>query len=227
MTLESRKEIRMSIKSKESLRTEKYPLPSTIEGILSLVREILSLGRVRRVELDVDLPVKVVREVDETDLVEPNIDIDSALHKVEMVEVSSSKTSIETALKMCKQLYRRNLRPTFWITGPGTVIETWAPVAEVEFCAGQSFFLNIPMMTLKSLPSDSLILCGSSYRDADVGDIQFAVKTSMEVRRDYESESSSSFDDPVWGSPTERNSAVSGLEISTDKLRRVDGKDPN
>lgn len=201
-------------KSKESLRTEKYPLPTTVEGILSILREVLSGGRVRRIELDTDLPIKVIREVEtSSECHEPDMDLDAALHKVEMLECSGEP--MEAIAKMTRQLYRRNLFPCCWVIGPSSLLDTWAHPYEPEFYAGQDYFLNVPVRIIRSLASDTLILCGSQYKNADAEDIDFAVKTSMELRRDYESESSGSTADPVWSGPKKRDSAIGGLEIPT------------
>lgn len=215
----------MSNKSKEVLRTEKYPLPGTLEGIVSMVREILSRGRVRRLELDVDLPIKVLREVDPSECDEVDLDLESALHRVEMVECSGEP--LPSLSKMTRHLYRRNLFPSCWVVGPSSILEDWASPLEPEFYSGRTYFLNVPLEVVKSLPSDTLILCGSSYKNADVEDISFSVKTSMELRRDYESESSSPSSDPVWGSPKERHSAASVLEIPPAGLRTSSWRGPD
>ena len=41
-------------KSELKTKVEKYPLPDSIDGVCSLLREILTPGSVQRVEIDVD-----------------------------------------------------------------------------------------------------------------------------------------------------------------------------
>jgi hypothetical protein len=201
-----------------------------MEGIVSMVREILSGGKVRRIELDVGLPIKVLRDVSgDTSLEEPGIDIDAALRKAEMIEFTElTPSNIQTALAMDNELWRRNVWPSFWVVSPGSCLEKWVEVClgAVVYRGGQRYFLNIPIQTLKSLPDDVLILCGSIFKNGDVDDVSFAVKTSMEIR-EHVPESIRSFVDPSWDRSKKRHSPVSGMEIIAGRLRAASRGEPS
>src|SRR3990172_10583486 len=83
-SLETGRRAEMLTKSELKTKTEKYPLPTTVDGICSLVREILAAGRVQRLEIDVSQPVRVTRALasQEVGLEEPSLDLEGALRNV-------------------------------------------------------------------------------------------------------------------------------------------------
>lgn len=169
----------------KNLKREEYELPASTEGILGLIRQILSLsGVVHKLIVESGRGVIVYREKDQGDLEEVNLSLDAALRGAEILEysVDNGATSFEAVHDMCQILSSYNLVPVCWVTGPRStgLLERW-----LKYDRGLpgmcEKILNIHVHELPFLSEDVLILCGAMYSDADNKDIVAAVKTNIEI----------------------------------------------
>jgi hypothetical protein len=178
--------------SKSEKRQEKYPLPKDIDGICALVRRILNGGSVSRIELDNDDPVaRAWRWVDKGDLEESAVSWDGALRNVRngLEYASPGATSYQVLVDMMLLAQKEGPHATMWATGRGgkDLIREWLelekrgmPIYDFDQLQG------VPLMELKSLPADTLILCCSRYRNAEPEEITVTIKAAIEVRKDHE-----------------------------------------
>lgn len=178
-------------KSNFHIRKEKYPCPDTVDGICSMVREILSGGMVQKLELDLDGPIRVQRavEVEDPDLVEPHMDWDGALRNVDMIEYySEGASAYQVVIDVMQVMQKERLNATCWVGGAGgeELLDRWFEFRERGMPTGAELILGRPVHRLKSLPEETLILCGSKYPDADPDEISLAIKFAMELRRSHE-----------------------------------------
>lgn len=223
----------MLSKSNSRLKIEKYPLPDSIDGILSLLREIMSAGQVQRIEFSTDSPVRVSRVVQDEgdpDLVEPNLGLDGVLRNIEMVEYfSEDATQYQVLVDMMQIIRKEGLNCVCWATGldEDDLLNRWLEFDERGMPSGVEYLLDRPVFRIKSLPEDTLILCGSNYPSAEHNELTVAVKTAIEVRRPKNEQQRLTVrkaSDPVRDSPPEYGSAVGQLEIAPGGLRTVDWK---
>ena len=176
----------MSNRSEKQL--EKYELPKTVDGICSLVREVLEGGNVDRMEIDNDdAYVRAWRWVEKGDLEEPDISWDAALRNVEtMLEYASEgASSYQTLVDMMLLAHDEKMYCNTWAVGRGgkKLIHKWLelrdrgmPIPSVDS------LLGLPVKELKSLPEETIILCCSKYPRPDPGEITMAVKAVIELR---------------------------------------------
>lgn len=207
------------------LQKEKYPCPDTVDGICSLVREVLSKGRVQSIEFSLGSPVRVTRsvEVDNPDLIEPDLDWEGALRNVEMVEYyDKDATPYQVVVDVMHLMQSEGLVCTCWVTGTGDVslLSKWFKFRERGLPMGIRSILDRPVHRVKSLPEDTLILCGSAYPDADPDEISLAVKVAIELGRKDE-RSSSETDDRKRINPRERLTTACQLAVAGSRLNRV------
>lgn len=207
----------------DKTRVERYPLPKTIDGICSAIREVLSGGTVQRMELDVDEPlIRVVRAVTDVGLEEPDIGWDAALRNVPtMMEYSSEEASpFQVLVDMFLLVQQRKMVAACWAAGTGDegLLERWLELVERGMPPDIPGLLGLPIHLLKSLPEEALILCASKYPNPEPSEITLAVKTTVELRRNREQQASSEADDPVGGGAEERSGAVDQLEVATPEL---------
>lgn len=224
----------MSSKSNAYIRTEKYPLPDSVDGILSLLREILDAGGVQRVEIAMDLPLKVSRLIPDADpeLQEPIVNLDGVLRNIEMVEYfSEGASSYQVIVDMMQLVRKENLNCVCWVAGVGedNLLNQWLEFENRGMPSGVEFLLDRPVYRLRSLPEDTLILCGSKYPSAEFDELSLAVKTAIEVRRSSDDQRipRSEIDDPIWPNPSERRPTAGQLAFASGELRRVDWKRPS
>lgn len=175
--------------SSNSRRIEKHLLPSTTDGICALLRDVLSQGRVQRIELDVDDTfVRVVREVEDHELAEDEVSWDGALRNVStMVEYNNENSSwaytIADMFLLCQQ---DRLRAIAWVIGAGedNLLRRWLEIdrRNLPITSPIRELYGLPVYTVRSLPEETLILCCSKYAGAEPSEITLAIKTAMEVR---------------------------------------------
>jgi hypothetical protein len=175
----------MSSKSEKQL--EKYELPSTVDGICALIRHILDGGHVCRVELDNDdAYVRAWRWVERNDLAEPDVNWDGALRNVEMMEYSSAQASpFQVLVDMMLLATDRGYKCTVWAVGTGgsALLKGWLALRSRNMPVGiPSFLLGLPVMELRSIPAETLILCCSKFPNADPSEVSFTIKATIEVR---------------------------------------------
>jgi len=176
--------------SKSEVRTEKYQLPATVDGICALVREILNRGHVRRLELDNDDTfVRAHRWVEGDGLAEDEITWDGALRNVQVMQeyYSEGATSFQVVVDMMMLAQTEGFKCTCWVSGTGgpELLRKWFDVDRRKLPVGEvTELLGLPVYKVKSLPNETLILCCSKYPSADPTEISVAVKTSIDLRRE-------------------------------------------
>jgi len=223
-----------STKSRPSNRVEKYPLPGSVEGIISLMREIMENGSVERIELDINLPVRVVRTVDPEDpmMQEVSIGLKGALRQVDFIEYYSEGASpYQVVVDMMQLLHKEGRHPVCWATGLNEqgLLDQWLEWKERGMPAGTDYLLGIPVRILDDLSEDTIILCGSEYPSAEAEEVTLAVKAAIEIRREDEREpvNREVHDDPVRPSAGECRPTAGQLALSAKGLRRVDWQPPD
>jgi hypothetical protein len=223
----------MSSKSDLKTKIEKYPLPSTVDGICSLVREILGPGLVQRIEIDINNPVRVIRALDtkETDLEEVDIDLEGALRNVAMIEYTSEDASpFQIVYDMMVLVEQEKLNAVCWATGASEAfLCDWFELGPRGMPSNMRRLLGLPIHTLNTLPEDTLILCASPYPSAEASEISLAIKTAIEIRRPKHVDEqrvvrSRKADAPVRNDPTQRRQTAGELALATGGLHPVPWK---
>jgi hypothetical protein len=214
---------------KSCIRTEKYMLPATIDGICSLVREILSGGHVKRLELDNDDSfVRAHRWSENTGLEEESVSWDGALRNVPVLQeyYSDGAEPFQVVVDMLLLAQQENTHGICWATGVGNedLLRKWFDVDGRKLPVGSiDSLLDIRVRRLKSLPEETLILCCSKYRNEDPEDVAMAIKTSMELEK--ENGTSGFKDAGRSGSNSKEHASATGqLVLTTGGLRRVPWK---
>lgn len=217
----------MSPKSRKDM-IEKHNLPDTVDGICSLVRQILNEGSVRRLELDVDDVVRVVRTVEADDLDEPMTDWDYAVRNVdEMAEYwSEGASAFQVIVDMTYLVQKEGLRCTCFVTGrdESDLLDRWLELKERGMPVGTKGLAGLPLYRLRSLPEEALILLGSRYASPDPSEVTFAVKTTIEIRSDHERDTSSQVVGGVGSDPQIYPPAAHQLAVGSGGLRRIPWK---
>jgi len=177
---------------KSTVRTEKYQLPATVDGICALVREVLNGGHVKRFELDNDEALaRAYRWIEETGLVEDEVTWDGALRNVPvMLEYySDGATSFQVVVDMTLLAQNEGLRCSCWVVGIGgpALLGKWFDVDRRKLKVDViDSLLGLPIYSVKSLPPESLILCCSKYPSADPTEVSMAIKTSIDLGREHD-----------------------------------------
>jgi hypothetical protein len=224
----------MSNRSSSRAKVEKYPLPTTVDGICSLIREILAAGSVQRIELDVQNPVRVIRSTDNTegaDLEEDSLDLEGVLRNIEMVEYTSGSASpFQVVFDMMQLVHKERLNSVCWVSGSGCekTLDEWLELKRRGMPVELGKLMGLPVHQVKFLSDDTLILCASPYPSAEFDELSLAIKTAVEIRRpshgNQRASSGSETNDSIRSDPGSDSTPTNKLASSPRGLRRVDWK---
>jgi hypothetical protein len=182
-------------------------------------------------EFDIDDNVRVVRMVeDDPEFSEEDVGWDAALRNVEdFVEYASEQASpYQVIFDMMHLVDKERLNCACWVTGIGdeNLLDKWFELTERGMPSEGDSIVGLPLYQLRSLPEETLILCGSKYPSPEPSEITFVVKTTLEVRSSDESGSTPSreVDGSIGDSPGELPEAANQLALAPRRLRKVDWK---
>jgi len=188
----------MSSRSSLRLRREEHDLPNTVDGIIGLVRDILSSGDVYKFVLESGHSVLVYRQTEGGDLTEVEVTLDDALQRAEFYEYGNEGASpFEVLFDMMHVISTCGGHAVCWATGMDqtnllanwlTLEERGLPTSSVEE------ILGIPVCRMKVLPEDTLVLCAARRRDGEIEDVSLAVKAAIELRGVFDVDSGSDAD---------------------------------
>jgi len=207
--------------SKSDTRTTRFPIPKTSEQVLDTVKALMTEGAVKLEFLFEEGIVRVTERVSGDLPFEEETSWDGALRNVENMEEYSSPgaESFQVVVDMMLLVAHRGCHAVQWATGVGgrALIEEWLEL-EVRGMPVECHHLGgVPLIELKSLPEETLVLCGSRYPDAGPEEISFAVKTTVELRsHDVQR---GKVDDRRRNGPSEHAPTIEEMEAITTCLR--------
>jgi len=177
----------MSTRSDVRVKREEHPLPRTPEAISSLVDSIVRGGSVQKIIIENGRPVRVYRNVvTEDEFEEQDMDIDAALRNAPMFEHSGEGRPLRILFELTQGLTEEKQRPVCFVSGQNSkgIVYQWLGIEKKSLVIGNEELFGIPLIRIRSLPEETLILCGSPYADAEPKDITLALKVTMEVHNE-------------------------------------------
>lgn len=156
------------------LTSEEVELPSTLEGVLLVLRRILSKPFVESIRLDVGQPIRVRwhRDVsDSLNVPEHEESVDHVLGRVDMEEYTSAAGSVQSLFEATFHANQEGLHVTHMLVGKVSFLKDWLGLPKVvglRKYEGTEYLLVAGVRTLEvsSLPEDAVILLASEIRDA-------------------------------------------------------------
>jgi len=167
------------------VRREEYPIPEKVDEIADLIRDILNGGRVQGLTIVHGDVIRAYRSVQE-DAYDPTAELDMALGYAEIWEycVDEYHTVNDILVGMCKVLASLKNYPICFATGPNStgLLDRWMLIDELGLPKGVENILGLPVVRIKTLDEDTLLLCGARIPMADLEDIKVVVKTAIDLR---------------------------------------------
>lgn len=188
----------------DGFKREEYKLHSNrTSDIVQVVQQVLST-EAYKVVIESDRVI-AYRGKSDDDLEEFDVTLDGALRNSHMIEYSNSDPNpFEVVFDMFSLVSANGLHPVCWATGMNqeSLLERWFTVKERGLGLQElTAIIGVPIVRLKTLPEDSLILSAAKYTDATVKDIVYSVKTTIEVRNDSRNPPNNPIDNPVRDDP--------------------------
>ncbi len=166
------------------ISSEEVPLPETVDGVLKVLKRILSKPFVQSVTLRTGEPINVVWYRDLTDSLsteDPEESPDDALHRIDLEEFSSTKTPKESLLDAIFFLNQRGMHATHLFVGEVGFFKDWQglpSVVAIPTMHGTDHrnYLGLILVEVPSLERDVVVLVGAPSRDATLGETTKALK---------------------------------------------------
>jgi len=169
------------------LSVEEVDMPSTIEGILTILKRVLSKPYVQSIILRTGRPIEIswYKAIsDSLRIGEPEDDPDVVLARVEIEEFSTAKSPKESLLDALISLSSRNLYANHIFVGSISFFRDWlgiptvVPFPRKEGGAGPGYysFIGLNLLEVESLGEDVVVLLGSEAKNATTTEISFGLK---------------------------------------------------
>ena len=172
-----------------SLQTE---LPTSVDGIVEKVREILSRGNIQEIIIRGGEPISYQRlvipgeEVTPLEEITTGINLNDMARNVDMEEFNLQEQGLEKAAPqtiffwMYVFLEHEGWVPTHLLLSEESQFWPWTniPRRYGKKCVS---FMNLEVHRDKVVPSDIAIMFGSSRRGASVGEVRYALKVTTEA----------------------------------------------
>lgn len=209
------------------VRREEYPIRPTVDEIVESIRDILEAGNVRGISIVQDDVIRVYRAVEEEEY-DPSAVLDMTLGYAEVYEylVDNTHTANDRVVGMCKVMASHRTYPVCFATGPNIMglLDRWLLVEELGLPKNVESIIGIPVVRVKTLDEDTLLLCGADIPLADLEDIKVVVKTEIDLRgKEYEhyratarNSARRTDDDSVWADPGIDDSTACQVGASAD-----------
>ena len=173
----------------DDLRREEYPLRShRTSDVVAAVQQALAMGDVYKIVVESGRPLLVYRKKEQSDglLHEEDSGLDGIMRNAEVVEYYNSlNNGFETVVDMMQLVEQEGCFPVCWATGQrrDSLLEQWFKFKERGLRTPPlDHLLGLPIVRLQTLPEETLIICAAEVKDAEISDVVFCIKTSMEVR---------------------------------------------
>ena len=159
-------------------------LPATKDGILQLVRRVLTKPHVEAIRIT-EQGVRVVwrRAMhDGLDVTEPVISMDEILARVDILEIPEQPTSHDTVHTALLTIASKRLFPSHVLVGSMQKFRDWLgipsvlPFQEVE---GTGYLNYLGLLLAENtllLPEGAVVILASGFRGAELSEVDSAVK---------------------------------------------------
>lgn len=166
------------------LSVEELPLPSNAQGILEVLRRVLSKPYVQSIVLRTGGPIEVSWYKDLSDSLtidEPDESPDSVLSRVNLEELYSTKPSREAYIDALLKSTSKGLQPTHLFVGSVSFFKDWAGVPSVlslPLFEGTQFinFGGMKLLEVESLEEDVVVLLSGPTTTNRLVDLSTAYK---------------------------------------------------
>jgi len=170
-----------------TLSRDELPMPSTAEGILSVLRNVLNKPYVQSVLLSQGNPIQVTwyRDIsDSLHVKEPDETADSVLSRIDLKELSGDYNPKDLIVDGMLKISLSGEFPSHLLVGNIDSFRDCLGIPSmVEF---QSFegtdyanFIGMPLIEVTSIHKDAMVLLAAGVRDASLAEVKSGYKLSL------------------------------------------------
>ena len=170
-----------------TLTNDELPMPSTAEGILSVLRTVLNKPYVQSVVLSQGSPIKVSWYRDLSDSLhirEPEESVDSVLSRIDLKEISGDLEPKELIIDGMLKVSLSGEFPSHLLVGNIDTFRDFLGIPSlVDFppFEGTDYlnFIGMPLIEVPGIHKDTIVLLSASVRDAALSEVKSGYKLSL------------------------------------------------
>ncbi len=152
-------------------------MPNTVEDLSKLISDVYQKpGSVTRFYIEVGYPIRVFRLVKRNTLEMEDIALQTIMQNAILVEPAFEGSGWEQLARAIHALQEKNRYGFCWVVGSLNALRSWL---REPFLTDN--LLGLPIRYDSSLPTETLVLTGSAFRQAILRDVNFLVKLTMDV----------------------------------------------
>jgi len=163
---------------------EQIPLPATVDGVLEVLKQVLSKPFVQSVSLNSGEPIRVVwykAISDSLNIGEPEDAPEDVLAQVDLEEFTSSRGAAASLVEAVFYLNQRNLHATHLFVGSLEFFKDWQGIPSVvnlPEMSGTKYlnYLSINLLEVPFLEEEVVVLLASGARNASTTETTKALK---------------------------------------------------
>jgi hypothetical protein len=167
-----------------TLAVDEIDLPGTVEGILGVLKRVLSKPYIQSIQLKSEQPIRVEWYKDLSDSLgigDPEEDPDSVLSRVDLEEFSSPKSPKEVVVESMLKLNNAGLQATHLFVGSVDYFKNWlelpAVVSLPKYGDTDYYnFIGVRVAEVPSLEEDVVVVMGGVAAGVATNEIIKALK---------------------------------------------------
>lgn len=170
-----------------TLSEDEIPMPQTVEGVLSSIRNVLNKPYVQSIRLAQGEPIRVSWYRDLSDSLqtgEPDESLDSVLARVDLSELSGNYSLKELIVDGMFKITLSGEYPSHLLVGNIDVFRDCLSLPQLvsipEFDGTTHLnFIGMPLIEVPNLQDDSFVLLSSGVRGARLSEVKSGLKLSI------------------------------------------------
>lgn len=173
---------------REFSKTIEVPPNTGLEGFLQVVREVLRLPRIQKLNIDRTGHITYFQLAKEEGEVNLNVSFDHLapyyiLKNAPMREVTypSFIGSVAILASMLDHVAGSGHTPIAFVASPQTVLWSWLSLSDDFQATSRDVLLGYPLYTDRNIPDTALVLCAGVDRTTSLKDTKFSIKVEMQT----------------------------------------------
>ena len=170
-----------------TLSKDELPMPTTAEGILSVLRNVLNKPYVQSVHLSQGNPIQVTWYRDLSDSLhvkEPEDSVDSVLSRVDLKEISGDYNPKDLLVDGMLKVSLSGEFPSHLLVGNINVFRDFMGIPSlVEFPPFEGTehlnFIGLPLIEVNNIHQDTMVLLSAAVRNASRCEVKSGYKLSL------------------------------------------------
>lgn len=169
------------------MTTTEIPMPSTVEGIVGVIRRTLGKDYIQSIHLSIGRPIEVVwyRDIDEVlsfEEVDESPDVTLARIEINELEPTEGASPSEILLECLGEINEQGLRATHMFCGSLLYLKGLFGIPRSRKLPKENAYVslfNVKVLEVPSIPDDAIVILASENRSASVNEVKNGFRVTL------------------------------------------------